>query len=76
MLRSLFTGHPDLLNTYAAISLPGVDRESLALRLVTWLADGGGRSKIAAYAPPPALMPLFTVWPDGRPDHEPAALPR
>lgn len=75
-LRSLFAGGADLLNTYAAIVLPGSARQALAGRMVDWLAEGDGRTAIGQFSPAPAGLQLFTVWPVDRPGSDPGALPR
>ena len=75
-LRSLFMGDRDLLNTYAAIAPSGSTQESLAARLMKWLGEGNGRSRIAAFASSSGGGPLFTVWPADRANSSPDALPR
>lgn len=76
MLRPLFEGDRDLLNTYAVIVLPGSRQDTLARQLITWLAEGDGRTRIAAFSPSSAGTRPFTVWPAHRPHDAPAALPR
>jgi tungstate transport system substrate-binding protein len=73
-LEPLFQHDPALLNTYAAIVLRGTRRERDALRFMTWLSDGNGRTRIASFTVS-GLQP-FVVWPAGRPRDTPEALPR
>jgi tungstate transport system substrate-binding protein len=75
VLRPLFEGDPDLLNTYAAIALPASARDPLVRRMITWMTEGDGRARIAAFSPSAGARP-FTVWPAERPGRVPDALPR
>lgn len=76
MLRPLFEGGRDLLNTYAVIAMPGSRQDALVRRLIAWLAEGDGRARISAFSPSSAGAPPFTVWPADRPHDVPAALPQ
>jgi len=72
-LKPLFEHDPDLLNTYAVIVLQAAS-ESGATRFMTWLSDGGGRDKIAAFTI--AGTHPFTLWPAGERRDRPDSLPR
>jgi tungstate transport system substrate-binding protein len=75
-LQSVFEGGSDLLNTYAATAVSGRERDAIASRLITWMAEGDGRAHIAAFASSPGSVPPFTVWPANRPASSPDALPQ
>ena len=69
-LVRIFEADPLLLNTYAVV-YPGTART--ARRFATWLAEGDGRDRIAAFRVQGRVA--FTTWPAGCPDTMPAALP-
>jgi tungstate transport system substrate-binding protein len=73
-LRPLFEHGPDLMNTYALITSKDAARSSDALRFMTWLTDGGGRDRIAAFTV--AGTRPFHVWPADRGRETPDALPQ
>jgi tungstate transport system substrate-binding protein len=73
-LQPLFERDPDLLNTYAVIVPGGAAAPTDAQRFMTWLSDGDGRARIAAFTIAGAHP--FVVWPSGRPRDRPDALPQ
>jgi tungstate transport system substrate-binding protein len=76
VLRPLYEGGPELLNTYAVMVVrrAGSTAEAQAMRLAGWLADGEGRELIARFKIKGATV--YTVWPAGVPRDTPGALPR
>jgi len=73
-LRPLFERDKELLNTYAVIVPDVAARELDAMRFLTWLSDGGGRARIAAFTI--AATRPFIIWPAGRSRETPDALPQ
>jgi len=76
VLDALFSGGPELLNTYAVtvVGQANAERERAAERLAGWLADGAGRDRIASFTVKGARP--FSVWPRDAPRDSPDALPQ
>ena len=72
-VQPLFERDPDLLNTYAVIVANVADREP-GRRFMTWLSDGDGRARIAAFTI--ARTRPFIIWPAGRSRDTPSAVPQ
>lgn len=69
-LVSVFASDPLLLNTYGVV----FPRDGgIAGRFATWLAEGDGRKRIAAFQVQGRVA--FTIWPIGCPAGAPTALP-
>jgi tungstate transport system substrate-binding protein len=73
-LEPLFEHDPDLMNTYAVIAPDGGARSADVMQFISWLSDGAGRDRIAAFTV--AGTRPFLVWPLGRPRATPDALPQ
>lgn len=73
-LQPLFAGDPDLLNTYAIIVPDRAAPENGATRFMTWLSDGDGRARVAAFTI--GGTHPFVVWPPGRARDHPDAMPQ
>jgi tungstate transport system substrate-binding protein len=74
-LQPLFQGGPQLVNTYAVFLRSGTSGAELtsATALADWLADGDGRSRIAAFVA--NGQKVFQIWPAGSPREAPTDVP-
>lgn len=74
-LETVYSGGPELLNTYAIflrVGLTGVDH-AVATTLTEWLAEGEGRELVAVF--PTRERPVFHIWPAGAPRDQPTDRP-
>jgi len=74
-LMPLFQGGPELVNTYAVFTRPGLTGSALATAtaLADWLADGDGRQRIESFVA--NGQKVFHIWPAGSPRGAPSDLP-
>jgi tungstate transport system substrate-binding protein len=74
-LAPLFQGGPELVNTYAVFTRPGLTGPALATAtaLADWLADGEGRQRIESFVA--NGQKVFHIWPAGSPRGAPSDLP-